>query len=74
VGYARVSTGLQNLDILMDALIKHGCVEIFTGKISGAKEKRIGLEEALRFIREGDILVVWRLDRLQALKRRQVKS
>jgi DNA invertase Pin-like site-specific DNA recombinase len=55
------STGLQNLDIQIDALTKHG---IFTDKISGAKEKRIGLKEALRFIREGDTLVVWRLDRL----------
>jgi DNA invertase Pin-like site-specific DNA recombinase len=64
VGYARVSTGLQNLNLQMDALTKHGCVEIFKDKLSGAKEKRIGLEEALRFIREGDTLVVWRLDRL----------
>jgi DNA invertase Pin-like site-specific DNA recombinase len=45
----------------MDALTKHGCEEIFTDKVSGTREKRPGLEEALRYIREGDTLVVWRL-------------
>jgi DNA invertase Pin-like site-specific DNA recombinase len=64
VGYARVSTAIQNLDLQMDALQQHGCEEIFTDKISGAKDKRVGLEEALRFVRPGDTLVVWRLDRL----------
>ena len=64
VGYARVSTGIQNLDLQLDALKKHGCGEIFTDKISGAKDKRQGLEDALRFVRTGDTLVVWRLDRL----------
>jgi DNA invertase Pin-like site-specific DNA recombinase len=48
VGYARVSTGVQNLDLQLDALREHGCEEIFTDKISGAKDKRQGLEEALR--------------------------
>ncbi len=64
VGYARVSTGIQNLDLQLDALKKHGCGEIFTDKISGAKDKRQGLEDALRVVRTGDTLVVWRLDRL----------
>lgn len=64
VGYARVSTSVQNLDLQMDALHNHGCEEIFTDKVSGAKDKRTGLEEALRFVRPGDTLVVWRLDRL----------
>ncbi len=61
VGYARVSISGQNLDLQMDALHSH---EIFTDKVSGAKDKRIGLEEALRFVRSGDTLVVWRLGRL----------
>jgi len=64
VGYARVSTGIQNLDLQLDALREHGCEEIFTDKISGSKDKRQGLEEALRFVRSGDTIVVWRLDRL----------
>lgn len=64
VGYARVSTGIQNLDLQLDALKEHGCEEIFTDKISGAKDKRQGLEDALRFVRTGDTIVVWRLDRL----------
>lgn len=64
IGYARVSTGIQNLDLQLDALKEYGCEEIFTDKVSGAKGKRQGLEEALRFMRAGDTLVVWRLDRL----------
>lgn len=64
VGYARVSTGIQNLDLQLDALRSYGCEEIFTDKASGAKDKRQGLEDALRFVRPGDTLVVWRLDRL----------
>lgn len=64
VGYARVSTAVQNLDLQMDALRQYGCEEVFTDKVSGVKDKRIGLEEAIRFVRPGDTLVVWRLDRL----------
>ncbi|MEW9674383.1 recombinase family protein [Ammoniphilus sp. 3BR4] len=64
VGYARVSTSVQNLDLQMDALHNHGCSEVFTDKISGVKDKRPGLEEVLRYVRSGDTLVVWRLDRL----------
>lgn len=64
IGYARVSTGLQNLDLQEDSLKKHGCDKIFTDHISGAKSKRPGLENAIEFAREGDTIVVWRLDRL----------
>ena len=64
VGYARVSTQDQTLDLQKDALEKIGCTRIFTDTASGAKAERKGLEEALNYVREGDILVVWRLDRL----------
>ncbi len=64
VGYARVSTSEQNLDLQHDALKKAGCDHIFSDKASGAKTDRQGLEEALNFVREGDTLAVWRLDRL----------
>ena len=64
VGYARVSTHEQNLSLQIDELKKYKCTEIFTDKISGAKSERPGLQKALGFLREGDSLVVWRLDRL----------
>src|SRR5262245_41893119 len=64
VGYARVSTDEQTLDLQKDALQKAGCERIFTDTASGAKTDRPGLEEALRFVRAGDTLGVWRLDRL----------
>jgi len=64
IGYARVSTGLQNLDLQEDSLTSEGCKKIFTDKMSGAKSKRPGLESAMEFAREGDTIVVWRLDRL----------
>jgi DNA invertase Pin-like site-specific DNA recombinase len=64
VGYARVSTDEQTLDLQQDALQKLECEHIFTDTASGAKTDRPGLEAALRFVRAGDILVVWRLDRL----------
>ncbi len=64
VGYARVSTVDQNLDMQMDALKKEGCKEIFEDRASGAKSDRDGLRKALEFMREGDTLVVWKLDRL----------
>ena len=64
IGYARVSTQDQTLDLQKDALEKIGCTKIFTDTASGAKAERKGLEEALGYVREGDILVVWRLDRL----------
>jgi len=64
IGYARVSTTDQTLNLQMDALEKIGCSKIFTDTASGAKAQRLGLEEALDYVREGDTLVVWRLDRL----------
>src|SRR5437763_1940108 len=64
IGYARVSTQDQTLHLQKDALEKIGCSKIFTDTISGAKEERKGLEEALAYVREGDTLVVWKLDRL----------
>jgi DNA invertase Pin-like site-specific DNA recombinase len=64
IGYARVSTHDQTLDLQQDALEKIGCTKIFTDTTSGAKAERKGLEDALTYVREGDTLVVWRLDRL----------
>jgi DNA invertase Pin-like site-specific DNA recombinase len=64
IGYARVSTHDQTLNLQQDALQKAGCIKIFTDTASGAKTERKGLEEALNFVRRGDTLVVWCLDRL----------
>src|SRR5918998_2134705 len=64
IGYARVSTQDQTLALHKDALEKIGCNKIFTDTASGAKSERKGLDEALEYVREGDTLVVWRLDRL----------
>jgi DNA invertase Pin-like site-specific DNA recombinase len=64
IGYARVSTQDQTLDLQLDAFKKAGCIKIFTDTASGAKSERKGLHEALNYVRENDILVVWRLDRL----------
>jgi len=64
VGYARVSTDDQKLDLQTDALKAEGCEEIFSDVASGAKDERKGLIEALKYIRKGDTLVVWKLDRL----------
>src|ERR671922_1848540 len=64
IGYARVSTHDQTLNLQQDALQKAGCNKIFTDTASGAKTERKGLEQALAYIRKGDTLVVWRLDRL----------
>ena len=64
IGYARVSTQDQTLNLQKDALEKLGCTKIFTDTISGAKTERVGLSEALAYVRKGDTLVVWKLDRL----------
>lgn len=64
IGYARVSTEDQNLELQHQALEKAGCERIFIDKVSGARAKRPGLDEALSHLRKGDVLVVWKLDRL----------
>ena len=64
IGYARVSTLDQNLDLQSDALNGTGCDEIFSDVASGAKDKRPGLDQALARLQSGDTLIVWRLDRL----------
>lgn len=64
IGYARISTDDQNLNLQMDALRLAGCEKIYSDRISGAKVLRPGLGLALEVARTGDVLVVWRLDRL----------
>lgn len=64
IGYARVSTGDQTLDLQQDALAAAGCGQVFTDVTSGAKSSRPGIDAALDYVREGDTIVVWRLDRL----------
>lgn len=64
IGYARVSTGDQTLDLQLDALTKADCNRVFTETASGARSDRPILKEAIAYIRPGDTLVVWRLDRL----------
>lgn len=64
IGYARVSTDDQNLNLQHDALKNAGCEKIFDDQITGSKIQRPGLEEALEYTRAGDVIVVWRLDRL----------
>jgi DNA invertase Pin-like site-specific DNA recombinase len=64
IGYARVSTGLQNLNLQEDRLNQYGCEKIFSDHISGSRSKRPGLDKACEFARSGDTIVVWRLDRL----------
>lgn len=67
IGYARVSTGDQTLDLQQDALRTAGYERLFTDVLSGTKTERPGLREALAYLRPGDRLVVWRLDRLDRL-------
>ena len=64
IGYARVSTLDQNLDLQIDALTTAGCHKLFEDKMSGSRAERPGLAKALEMLREGDTLVVWKLDRL----------
>lgn len=64
IGYARVSTEDQNLDLQVDALERYGCTKIYKEKRSGVNANRPELEAAFSYLREGDELVVWKLDRL----------
>lgn len=64
IGYARVSTQDQNLELQLKALKKIGCKKNYQDQISGAKNNRPGLQLALEVLRKGDTLVVWKLDRL----------
>lgn len=65
IGYARVSTAEQDLALQLDALHSAGTTRIFEDRgVSGAKTERPGLNAALSFLRDGDTLVVWKLDRL----------
>lgn len=64
IGYARVSTADQSVVMQVEALEKAGCHRVFTDVASGAKADRPGLEQALAYLREGDTLVVWKIDRL----------
>ena len=64
IGYARVSTADQDLSMQLHALQEAGCEKTFSDKASGAKVDRAGLADALSHARTGDMLVVWKLDRL----------
>lgn len=64
VGYVRISTTRQTEDLQRDALAAASCERVFEDVASGAKDDRAGLAEALEFMRPGDVLVVWRFDRL----------
>jgi DNA invertase Pin-like site-specific DNA recombinase len=64
IGYARVSTDDQNLDLQRDALQQAGCERVFEDTASGAKAERIGLVALMEILRAGDTVVIWRMDRL----------
>lgn len=64
VGYARVNTQDQDLSLQLDALDAAGCEKVFEDRASGAQADRAGLRAALDFMRDGEVLVVWKLDRL----------
>jgi DNA invertase Pin-like site-specific DNA recombinase len=64
IGYARVSTEDQNLDIQLHALKQAGCKKFFQEKLSGAHRQRPELEKMIEQLREGDTVVIWKLDRL----------
>jgi len=74
IGYARVSTAEQNLTLQTDALKAAGCERIFEETASGGKADRPGLEQALDFMRPGDTLVVWKLDRLARSMRQLIDT
>lgn len=73
MGYARVSTEEQSLDLQLDALEKEGCEKIYQEKISGTKDERPELQKLLEFARQGDVLVVYKLDRLGRSTKRLIE-
>ena len=64
IGYARVSTQDQNLDLQIDALKKQGCEQIYSEKITGTRKQRPQLDKMLEHARKGDVIVIWKLDRI----------
>jgi DNA invertase Pin-like site-specific DNA recombinase len=64
IGYARVSTLDQDPGLQLDALTAAGCAKVFEDRASGARADRAGLQAALDYTRDGDVLIVWKLDRL----------
>lgn len=73
-GYARVSTGDQNLDLQLDALQQANCDAIYKEKASSAKAERTELRELFKVVREGDKIIVWRLDRLARSTRQLIET
>ena len=74
VGYARVSSRDQNPDLQLDALKAAGCEKLFVEKASGVSRERPELQAALNYAREGDTLVVWKLDRLARSTRQLIET
>ena len=74
IGYARVSTRDQNPDLQLDALGEAGCGKIFTEQRSGARRDRPELAKALAYVRAGDVLVTWMLDRLARSLRQLIET
>src|SRR5260370_16252467 len=64
IGYARISQDSKSIDLQIDALTAAGCEKIFSDTMSGSRNDRPGLKQALEFARSGDSICVWRLDRL----------
>jgi resolvase-like protein len=67
VGYARVSTLGQDPSLQADALAVAGCTKVFEDRASGARADRPGLQKAMDYTREGDVLIVWKLERARAI-------
>src|SRR5947209_862750 len=74
IGYARVSTDDQELSLQLDALKAAGCERVFQETASGVKRDRPELAAALDFMRNGDTLVIWKLDRLARLVRQLIDT
>lgn len=64
IGYARISTKDQKLDLQIDALKKAGCEKVYHDQVSGAKANRPALNQMLEHLRKGDVVIIWKLDRL----------